>query len=113
MLNAEAGNLYDADTAADALITLAARTGQRWSIGGLAWSYEGGALSTNAGINVFLIDTSSSNLIWSWDINDDGAGFIIPSEPLKFPHNRAVLFEMISGGTSVVCKLNILGAKAF
>ena len=112
MLNVEAGSLYAADTAAQATVTLAAQAGQRWSIGGIAWSYEGGALSTDAELNVWLIDTTTSNLIWSWDINDDGAGFIIPAEPLKFPANRAVLFELVSGGTSVVGKINILGAKA-
>ena len=112
MLNVEAESLYATATAADATITLAALSGQRWSIGGVAWSYEGGALSTDAELNVFLIDTSATNLIWSWDINDDGAGFVIPAEPLKFPANNAVLFEITSGGTSVVGKINILGAKA-
>lgn len=112
MLNLEAGSFYNADTAAATKITLAARTGQRWSIGGLAWSYEGGTLSTDAELNVFLIDSSSSNLIWSWDINDDGAGFVIPAEPIKFPSGQAVLFELESGGVGVVCKLNLLGAKA-
>ena len=112
MLNVEAGNLYAANTAADAIITLAARAGQRWSIGGIAWSYEGGALDTDAELNVWLIDTASSNLIWSIDINDDGAGFFIPAEPVKFPANHAVLFELVSGGTGVVGKINILGAKA-
>ncbi len=112
MLNAEKGSLYASDTAADATITLAARPRQRWSIGGLAWSYEGGILSTDAEMNVFVSDTSASNLIWSVDINDDGAGFIIPAEPLKFPANQAILFELVSGGASVVGKINILGAKA-
>ena len=112
MLNVEAGNLFATATAAQAVITLAAQTGQRWSIGGIAWSYEGGTLSTDAELNVWLIDTSSSNLIWSIDINDDGAGFFIPSEPVKFPANHAVLFELVSGGAAVVGKINILGTKA-
>ena len=112
MLNVEAGSLFATATAADATVTLAARTAQRWSIGGIAWSTEGGALSTDLELNVFLIDTSATNLIWSVDINDDGAGFIIPAEPLKFPAGHAVLFELTSGGAGVVGKVNILGAKA-
>lgn len=112
MLNMEIGSYYGLGTAAAVKITLAAREGQRWSIGGVAWSYEGGTLSTDAELNIWGISTASSNIIFSVDINDDGAGFIIPAEPFKFASNQAIVFELESGGTGVVGKLNILGAKA-
>jgi hypothetical protein len=113
MLNMEAQSYYDLDTAAEAQITLSALSGQRWSIGGIAWSYEGGTLSTDAEILIWSVDTTgSSNTIFSVDVNDDGAGFIIPAEPFKFPSNTTIIFELASGGANVVGKLNILGAKA-
>ena len=118
MLNAEAGSLYATGANTDVTITLAARAGQRWSIGGLMWSLEGADLGTTPILSVFLIDTTSTNLIWSIDVGDSAPawtsdkGSVILSEPIKFPHNRAVLFELVAP-TGVTGKLNILGAKAF
>jgi hypothetical protein len=113
MLDMQAGDVnFVTATNAQANLTFAAPAGQRWSIGGVAWSYEGGTLSTDAELNIWAISTTgATNIIFSVDINDDGAGFIIPSEPIKFPHNTAIIFELVAGGTGVVGKLNILGAK--
>jgi hypothetical protein len=91
-------------------IVLSSAPGQRWSIGGLAWSTEGGTLDTDLQINVFLADTTGATLL-SIDINDDGAGFIVPGEPFKFPNASAIHFEMAAGGANVVGKLTLLGHK--
>ena len=112
MLDMSVKALYAVSTAADATITLDSPIGQRWSIGGIAWSYEGGTLSTDAELTIWATASGVlSNIIFSIDINDDGAGFIIPSEPIKFPPNLAIVFDLTSGGVGVVGKLNILGAK--
>jgi hypothetical protein len=120
-------NLYaqNTDTAAANKVTTitltdpGANAGSRWSIGGIAWSYDGMAsLDTSAGIDVHVLATdtaaqsvasNSATLVLSIDINDDGAGFIIPSEPIKFPPNMAVVFNMGDGGG--MQKITILGAK--
>ena len=112
MLEMALGRFRDLDTAAEAQVILTAVTGQRWSCGGNAWSYEGGTLSTDAELTIWGIDTTgSTNVIFSVDINDDGAGFIIPAEPFKFPHNMTIIFELASGGAAVVGKINVLGTK--
>ena len=120
MLDMQRGRtLVAVSTAAQAQVTLTAVAGQRWSIGGIAWSYEGGTLSTDAELNIWGGSTAAStaggapdsNIMFTIDINDDGAGFIIPSEPIKFPANMTIIFELTSGGTAVVGKINVLGAK--
>ena len=87
----------------------------RWSIGGLCWSYDGSVLDTSAGIDVHvtLTDTAAvtvANTVLSFDVNDDGVGFIIPAEPFKFQPGAAVQFRMNHGGLGDQ-KLTILGAK--
>jgi len=119
MLDMQPGSInYATGTNAEAKVTLAAAPGQRWSVGGVAWSYEGGTLSTNAELVIWAVSTAAStagapdsNIIFSIDINDDGAGFIIPAEPVKFPHNTAIIFALEAGGANVVGKITILGAK--
>ena len=120
MLDMQRGRtLVAVSTAAQAQVTLTAVAGQRWSIGGIAWSYEGGTLSTDAELNIWGGSTAAStaggapdtNLMFTVDVNDDGAGFIIPAEPIKFPANMTIIFELTSGGTAVVGKINVLGAK--
>ena len=91
----------------------------RWSIGGIAWSYDGIALDTSAGLDIHSTtsDTtalstadSGSTLVFSIDINDDGAGFIIPAEPFKFRPGNAIRIRLLHGGLGHQ-KLNVLGAK--
>ncbi len=81
MLNMDS-TCYTVSTAADANITLAAFSGQRWSIGGVAWSYEGGTLYTDAALIISRTDTTGA-IFLDVHINDDGAGFVIPAETIK------------------------------
>ena len=103
------------------LLSASAKPG-RWSMGGFAWSYEPEMdTSVSAGIDIYatLTDTATlsdtatvgSTKVFSVDVNDDGAGFIIPAEPFKFPPARAVRIVMRGAGDDVVRKLSILGAK--
>ncbi len=102
---------YATGTNAEAQITFSGRTGQAWSISGVAWSSEGGVLSTDFQLDMFIVSTTTTDLIFSMDINSAGAGFILPSEPVKFPSGQDVIFTLAAGGTGVVGKLNILGYK--
>jgi len=114
-----AGSTGDTTGSINTTITLSAPAKpNRWSIGGLAWSYDGAALSTAAGLNINCpaTDTAAANdtsgsLVFSLDINDDGAGFITPAEPIKFPPGRAVVFTLKFAGGDVERKISVLGAK--
>jgi len=118
------------DTAAankTTLITLpspGANKGQKWSIGGLAWSYDGPTqdtapggkflVDTSAGIDIYATSTDTAAIglatkVLSIDISEAGPGFIIPAEPFKFGSNLAVQIVMGDGGG--VQKLTVLGAK--
>lgn len=119
MLDMNTG-LYSFDTAsADVVITLSTPAKpSRWSIGGIAWSYEGGTLSTAAALEIFATrsdtastDVGASDQVFKVHINDDGAGFITPAEPFKFPPAHAVRIVLRSAGATVDSNLNVLGAK--
>ena len=91
-------------------ITLAAPANQRWSIGGVAWSYDG-TVTTTAGLNIWQTDTTATNILFQIDISANGMGSFRPAEPFKFPVDVAIVFELNAGGAGVTGKLNILGAK--
>lgn len=114
MLNMRTG-LYGTSTAAEVKISIDSDmydlSGRSVAIAGLVWSYEGGTLSTDAGLKIWVGTTGSSDQVFDLHINGDGAGFILPAEPVKFPHGKAVIFELVSGGTGVCGKLNIFGIK--
>lgn len=107
------GTALDAQPAANtaATVTLAAVAnsaggeGRRWSIGGIAWSYDatpsGGSISiTNGGTKAFDLDITSA-----------GPGSITFGEPLKADPNAAVVVTLAAGGAGVTGKLVVLGAK--
>lgn len=93
-----------------AIITLAApdpiSPGRRWSIGGLAWSYDSdpddGAnlLIENGGVAAFKVYITVA-----------GPGFIGFSDPLKCAPNAEVVVTLSDGGAAVTGTVNVLGAK--
>jgi len=95
-------------------IVFAAAAAQRWSIGGLAFSFEGGEISSAAILSIFAATTAGS-IFMQVDIGDTASTYesqtIVPAEPFKFPANTALHFELGAGGTGVVGKLTILGHK--
>lgn len=113
MLNMDSTS-YAAASADTVDIVLPAFSGQRWSIGGISWSYEGGEISSGAQLFVTATNTAGSVFI-GMDIGDTSATYasdvIAPSEPFKFPPNTALHFELGSGGTGVLGKITILGHK--
>jgi len=116
MLNMEAGSYYDADTAGEAQVVLTGLSGQRWSIGGVKWTYSTAAVTAGS-VTIWSVDTANaSNVIFSVDASDTVGSFysdeISFAEPVKFPSNTTIIFELASGGSSVVGKINVLGAKA-
>jgi len=102
---------YATGTNAEAQINFSGRSGQSWSIAGIVWSSEGGTLSTDFQLDIFIVSTTTTDLAFSMDINSAGAGFILPAEPVKFPSGQNVIFTLAAGGAGVVGKLNILGHK--
>ena len=113
-LYAENTDTAAADTVT--VITLSAPAKpSRWSIGGLCWSYDGVVLDSSAGVDVHVTATDTAavtlaNTVLSFDVNDDGVGFIMPAEPFKFQPGSAVQFRLNHGGLGHQ-KLTILGAK--
>ncbi len=110
MLNLGTTLVHEPAANTAAIVTLAAsdavaHKGQKWALGGLAWSYSedptGGKLHvTNGGTQAFAVDVTAG-----------GPGFIGFSDPLKADSNAEVVITLDAGGGTANGIVNVLGTK--
>ena len=110
MLNLGTTLVDEPAAATAAVITLAASSltahkGQKWAIGGLAWSYD--AAPTAGKLNI----TNGGTQAFAVDVTSDGPGFIGFSDPLKGDANAELVITLASGGGAVNGIVNVLGTK--
>mgnify|MGYP001616828706 FL=1 len=88
-----------------AVVTYAAVASVKHVITGIAWSYVGGIPS---GGNLKVEDVSGTT-VFTMDISDQGAGFIIFPKPKKAAAvNTAMIITLASGGAGVTGKVSVV-----
>ena len=89
---------------AAAIVTYAAAPNLKHVISGVAWSYIGGIPS---GGNLLVTDAGVT--VFSMDIPDQGAGFIVfPHPKINAAVNTAMVVTLAAGGVAITGKVSVL-----
>ncbi len=93
----------------DAVITLAAVTGEAHIVSGIAWSYGGVANLPSYVAMGRLTIADGSDTIFDLDIGAPGIGSVVFDPPKRGRSGRAMTVTLADGGASVQGKVNLLG----
>jgi len=79
--------------------------GVAYVLGGLAWSYSGGAPAGGR----LTVENGAGNIVFDIDITAEGPNFILFRPKLRGSKNIALIITLFAGGAGVTGKLNAIG----